>query len=456
MNVANRFSFKSLAELLGAMARRGCDMPCAEDMSVLGEPVGFGRLVVPNRLVCQPMEGCDGEPDGSPGELTLRKYLRFAAGGAGMIWFEACAVAEEGRANPRQLWLHEGNLASFADMVRQTKQAAVEAGGPVPICVLQMTHSGRYCRPAGTPSPIIAHHSGALDRFHNLPADYPLIADERLDALQDAYVASARLAVRAGFDAVDVKACHCYLLSELLAAHTRGGSRYGGSYENRTRMLRETAGKVVAGLAGEAEVTCRLNAYDALAYPYGWGVDREDVDRPDLAEPIRLIGELRQAGLAGVNITMGNPRVYPHVVRPHDRMVTGQPTPPEDPMTGQIRIIEVVRNIQRAVEDFPVVGSGYSWLRQYGANIVAGLVRDGWTTLAGFGRGALACPDFAREILTAGRLDARKVCVTCSACSQIMRDGGRSGCVVRDANVYLPIYRAGRQRAAEKMSSKEK
>ncbi|HOF17866.1 MAG TPA: NADH:flavin oxidoreductase, partial [Phycisphaerae bacterium] len=303
----HRFAYRSLHELKDEISRRDLDLPTSDDLSILATPVSFGRLTVPNRFAAQPMEGCDGGADGAPGELTVRKYRRLAAGGVGMIWFEACAVVPEGRANPRQLWLHEGTAGAFAAMVRATRQAAADAGGPQPVLVLQLTHSGRYSRPVDKPAPIIAHHSAVLDPRHNLPADYPLISDERLDALQDDFVRAALLAAEAGFDAVDLKSCHRYLLSELLASFTRADSRYGGSYENRTRMLRETSAKVRRAVGTRVEVTSRLNAFDAIAHPYGWGVSRNDALRPDLSEPVRLIGELREAGCGGINITIGNP-----------------------------------------------------------------------------------------------------------------------------------------------------
>ena len=451
MDPTRRFSYKSLADMQKALADRGCDLPASQDVSILGRSVGYGRLTAPNRLVCQPMEGCDGEPDGSPTELTVRKYRRLGAGGAGMIWWEACAIAPEAKANPRQLSLHKGNVESFAAMVRATKDAARQAVGYAPVCVLQMTHSGRYSKPGARPAPIIAHHSAVLDGAGGLGADYPLITDEQLDELQNAYVAQAILAAKAGFDAVDIKCCHRYLLSELLASFTRENSRYGGSYANRTRMLRETAGRVRKALGKAIEVTCRLNVYDAIEYPYGWGVDKLDASKPDLSEPIRLIGELRDAGFGGVNLTVANPYWNPHVNRPADWMIADWPDPPEDPLTGLIRIIEVVRDVQRAHPDFTIIGSGYSWLRQYAAQFGAGLVRDGWTTMVGLGRGSLAYPDFARDIIQTGRMDPHKVCVACSSCTQIMRDGGRSGCVVRDAEIYAPIFKAGRMRDPAKL-----
>ena len=72
-------------------------------------------------------------------------------------------------------------------------------------------------------------------------------------------------------------------------------------------------------------------------------------------------------------------------------------------------------------------------------------MKDGWFDLAGFGRQALAYPDFAADLLEQGGMKREKCCIACSKCTEIMRDGGTSGCVIRDKEVYLPIYRAGRE-----------
>ena len=446
MDPSQRFTYRSLGELVEAVLRRGLDLPVSEDLAILGRPINFGRLTAPNRLVVQPMEGCDATEQGAPTDLTLRRYRRFGAGGAGMIWWEASAVVAEGKANPRQLHLHEGTVGAFAEMVAATRAAAAESVGYEPVCVLQMTHSGRYSRPGKAPAPILAHHSAVLDAPGHIGPDHPLISDSQLDALQEAYVEAARLAAQAGFDAVDVKSCHRYLVNELLASFTRENSRYGGDYANRTRFLRETVGRIRQALGDRIQVTCRLNVYDAIDYPYGWGVDRQDAGQCDLTEPIRLIGELRAAGLGGINVTIGNPYWNPHVNRPADWMIADWPDPPEDPLTGVARILHVVRDIQRAYPDLPVVGSGYTWLRQYVPQFAAGAIRAGHASLVGLGRGALAYPDFAKDILQTGAMDPHKVCVACSSCTQIMRDGGRSGCVVRDHEVYEPIFREGRRR----------
>lgn len=436
-----RFHLDTLADLRREVDRLGIELPIAEDLGVLSETVRIGSLLAWNRFAVHPMEGFDSTGDGAPGCLTRRRYRRFAAGGAALIWFEATAVLPDARSNPRQLWLHEGNVSAFRDTVRETKRAGVAATGHEPIAVLQLTHSGRYSRPYGFPQPIIANHSPVLDPLQNLPPEYPLVTDDYLDRLQDTYVHAASLAREAGFDGVDIKACHGYLVAELLAAYGRDG-RYGGSFENRTRLLQEIMGRVMAEVDG-VFVTTRLGVYDGYGDRCGWGVSADGSAEPDPEEPLRLLRILSELGMPVVSITMGNPYFNPHLGRPYDRPVAGVPLPGEHPLKGVHRLLQVTRRLQRALPHLPCVGTGYTWLRHLLPHVAAGTVQRGWVSLVGQGRGALAYPDSVMDILRRGSMDPQKCCITCSACSQIMREGTRVGCVVHDAEVYRPDCRRG-------------
>ncbi|MGQ9698965.1 MAG: oxidoreductase, partial [Armatimonadota bacterium] len=255
-----RFRCRSLDDLRARVAELGLDIHFEEQIEALRQPVRIGHISSPNALAVHPMEGCDGKPDGSPSELTYRRYDRFARGGAGLIWFEATAVLREARANPRQLWIHPGNVDEFARLVSHMRKAACEEFGPRfrQVIICQLTHSGRYSRPEGSPSPVIAHHCPYLDPSTHVLPDLPVVSDDRLEQIQDAFAAAARLAHQAGFDGVDIKSCHRYLISELLASHTRQG-RYGGPFETRTRFLRSVAARLHAELGASFIVACRLN-----------------------------------------------------------------------------------------------------------------------------------------------------------------------------------------------------
>ena len=430
-----------------------------EDVSILARPVHLSPpcgITIPNSLAVHPMEGCDGDSQGRPGKLTFRRYERFAAGGAGLIWAEAIAVVPEGRANPRQLWLNEDSKESFAALIRQARQKAAEANGPDhrPIIVAQLTHSGRYSKPGPLAHPIVPQRDPYRDPLapqqmpdqnakSKIPADWPIVTDDYLDSLLDVYVKAARLAFEVGFDAVDIKSCHGYLINELLACRKRAG-KYGGPFENRTRFLLEVIDKIRKDLGEDKPIFTRMGIYDAIPYPYGWGVDKNDYTKPDLAEPKKLIALLQHRGVKLINITAANPYYNPHIGRPFNEPIVGGYEEPEHPLTGAVRLISLAGEIQKQFPDIAIVGTGYSWLRTLFANVAAATKANGLVTLAGAGRMAFAYPDFAKDIITKGRLDPQKVCVACSACTQIMRDGGMTGCVVRDNKVYGPIFKRGR------------
>jgi len=440
-----RFGFKNLAELEAKITSLGLDILLDTDLEPLGRRVKIGALETPNSLAIHPLEGRDSTPDGGPGELTFRRYQRFAEGGAGLIWFEATAVVPEGKASPRQLLLNEENLSAFKELLHRVEQVAAAAYGLAhrPVTVLQLTHSGRSSKPI----PVIAVHNETLDAKLGLPSDYPLISDGELEALEDHFVEAARFAHQAGFQAVDIKACHGYLASELLAARTRLG-KYGGSFENRTRFLINMVEKIRRQVGNDLALAVRLNAYDGIPYPLGWGVSREDAAQEDLAEPIQLVRLLYDKGVRVVGISAGNPYYNSYVSRPFDTPVQGGAIPNEHPLEGVARLFRITRQIQQAVPEMVIVGTGYSWLRQFLGYAAAANIRNGWVTIVGVGREALAYPDFARDLLTQGELGPKKTCITCSRCSQLMRDVGTVGCVTFDPEVYRPIYkslRAGKE-----------
>lgn len=450
------FDLETIEDLRKLSASLSLDMPMQEDVSILGQAIKIGPLTAPNRLAVNPMEGADGDSTGNPCELTLRRCKRFAAGGCGVLWVEAIAVVPEGRANPRQLWLHDQSKDAFANMVAEAQKDARESidSQHRPIIVAQLTHSGRYSRPEGKANPIIPQRDPYRDAMiqqqspikntkQAIPDNWPIVTDDYLDGLVEAYVKAAKLAFEVGFDAVDIKACHGYLISELLACYNRQG-RYGGSFENRTRLLLTIIDAIKQTLGKDRIITTRLGIYDAIPYPYGWAVDKNDYTKPDLTEPKKLFALLSQRNVPMVNVTIANPYYNPHYSRPYDKPIIGGYESPEHPLRGVERMIRLTGEIQKAFGQMILVGSGYSWLQHLMPYVGAAVLENGMAGIIGAGRLALAYPDFAKDILIKGKLDPSKVCIACSACTQIMRDGFTTGCVVRDNKVYGPIYKQGR------------
>lgn len=395
---------------------------------MMREPLTIRGKTAPNRVVLQPMEGCDCLPDGSPGELTLSKYATAAESGAGVLWLEACAVCPEGRTNPRQMMLTEATLPAYRDLVSGLRARAMATTGTTPLILLQLTHSGRQ-----SITPMIAYRH-PLYEARKPVTDGMVVTDEYLDTLPALYAAAARLAVEAGFDGVDVKSCHGYLFQELLSAFTREG-RYGGSFENRSRLFLACMRAVKAAVPADFLLTARLSVSDMIPHPYGFGTTPEG--ELDLAEPDRLIGELMEAGMCMLNVTLGNPYYNPHVNRPYRR---GGYTPPETPEVGLARFTAVEKHIKETFPDLVVVGSGLSYHRETPVETGEALLRGGVCDLVGYGRAWLAYPTFWRDY-NDGRYDPRRACLTCSKCTELMRAGQVSGCAVFN-ETYRRLYRA--------------
>lgn len=413
------------------------NLPYIEDTTVLAKEYDIGSKKAPNRLVCQAMEGCDGTVDGCPDVLTKRRYERFAKGGAGVIWFEATAVMKEGRANPRQLYITENNLDVFKKQVEDIKETSLKENGYEPLVIMQATHSGRYSKPNGTPAPRIAYNNPIFEKDNPISKDR-IVTDEYLDRVGEALVVGSKLAEKAGFDGVDIKCCHRYLNSELLSAYNREG-RYGGSLENRTRLLRESVKGAIENTSADFIVSSRLNVYDGFPYPYGFGVSKDGGTELDITEPDWLIKQLYSYGVRLLNITMGNPYFNPHVNRPYAQ---GAYEPPEHPLKGVARVLHGTAKLKSLNPEMAIICSAVSYLGVVAPNVVAAFIEDNKFDFAGFGRTIFAYPDFAKEIIRTGHMDKSKICLCCSKCTEIMRKpGGTPGCVIRDKEVYLPIYK---------------
>ncbi len=435
------FDFENLEDLCAEISRSSLNIPVSRNLAVLSRKLKIGSRIAPNRLAVQPMEGADAESDGSPGSLTFRRYTRFAGGGSGLIWMEATAVRPDARSNPRQLYINRQNAEKFAELVKAMRRTARKECGHEPVIILQLTHPGRYCRPDGILKPFIAVHSPALDRATGITGKYPVVTDEHLDSLQFSFAEAAILAAKSGFDGVDVKCCHRNLAAELLGSRTRKG-KYGGSFENRTRFLMETIAQIKENAPGML-IACRISAYNPLPHPYGFGVNANKPGKPDLAEPIELAGLLKKKGVSILNISMDNIIPLQRSKKPFDVMSDSMAAGNEYPLTVIDRMMNITRKIRGAVPSLPVVGRGFSWFRQFMPNVASGAINNGTVDMAGIGRSALAYPEIATDIFS-GKLEPVKCCITCSACMQIFRDGGKAGCAVRDSEIYGLEFRQRR------------
>jgi hypothetical protein len=140
--------------------------------------------------------------------------------------------------------------------------------------------------------------------------------------------------------------------------------------------------------------------------------------------------------------------MYPQISQPFDSSSRLKLPFGEYPLVSIARLFDQTRQIQNALCDVPVVGMGYSWLRQFIPYAGAANLARRNCAFVGLGRSSFAYPDAPRDIILNGVMDEKKCCVTCSMCSELLRDQGKAGCVVRDAKVYAPIYEETAKEAA--------
>lgn len=425
----------------------GSESPFAQVLKVDDFTVG-------NRFTVLPMEGWDGTTDGRPTELTYRRWQHFGLSGAKLIWGgEAVAVRHDGRANPNQLMISRANMKAIAAL-RQTLMAAHShsVGDTSDLMIgLQLTHSGRFARPNDKKKlePFIAYDHPILNpKFGLSIPSGRVVSDGWMDDLVGDFTRAAVMAQEIGFAFVDLKHCHGYLGHELLSAVLRPG-RYGGSFENRTRFLRELVKNIRRDAPG-LKMGVRLSAFDFVPfqmgedktgipaakfenrdYPFAFGGDGSGLGI-DLTEPAAFLRLMKELGLSLVCITGGSPYYTPHIQRPAYTPPSDGYYPPEDPLLGVARQMDVTRQLKALFPGMVVVGSGYSCLQDWLSNVAHAALRQGWADSVGLGRMVLSYPDMPRDILTGQALKRKLICRTFSDCTTAPRNGLVSGCYPLD------------------------
>ncbi|MAS34759.1 MAG: NADH:flavin oxidoreductase [Anaerolineaceae bacterium] len=456
--------YKKVAQLRTAQQFRdhlneiGADLPFDEDVltapeSPLAQPVQVGDATIGNRWCILPMEGWDGTADGKPTKNTVRRWQRFGLSGAKLIWGgEAVAVRHDGRANPNQLTMTPENVGPIAEL----RQALVDAheerfgsGSSDDLYIgLQLTHSGRFCRPNDKKrlEPRTAYRHPVLDGKFGITDDSTLLSDDDIDNLIEYYIQAAKLAQQAGFSWVDLKHCHGYLGHEFLSAIERPG-RYGGSFENRTRFLRNIVEGVRAEVPGLG-LGVRVSAWDWIAfrpgvdnigepepypngYPYAFGGDGTGTGI-DLAEPFKFLDLLAELNIPLVCITVGSPYYNPHIMRPAMFPPSDGYLPPEDPLVGVARQIKNAALLKQHRPELLYAGTGYSYLQEWLPNVAQHVVREGMIDFVGLGRMVLSYPDLPADVLEGNKMQRKQFCRTFSDCTTGPRNGLVSGCYPLD------------------------
>src|SRR2546425_3601262 len=482
-------TLKTVADFRNYVASLGINLPCENEIiagpaSRLAQPlttITINGKTIGNRIAIQPMEGWDGTTTGGVTDEVRRRWHRFGESGAKLIYGgEAMAVRPDGRANPNQLIIVEQNKKDLAELREILLRAHQERYGTADDLVIgfQLTHSGRFCKPNDKfrMEPRVAFRHPILDRKFNVTSDAQVWTDGEIEQLIACYIAAAKIAWDVGADFVDIKHCHGYLLHEFLGAHTRPG-KYGGSFENRTRILREVVDGIRAS-GNPIDIGVRLSAFDfvpfkpdpalsqpgklgpgvpedfshCLPYRFGFGVSQSNPVKYDLTETFQFVELCAQLGVKILNLSAGSPYYNPHIQRPAAYPPSDGYRPPEDPLVGVARQINVARQVSEFVQGMNrsiveagpalsastlqrfdaatpiVVGSAYSYLQEYLPHVAQWVVRQGWTDFIGLGRVTLAYPTVLADALEKGALNVRSLCRTFSDCTTAPRNGLISGC----------------------------
>jgi len=431
----------------------GITLPFDENVQVgddapLAQPLTYRQRTIGNRFSILPMEGWDGTADGLPTDKTQRRWENFGRSGAKLIWGgEAVAVRHDGRANANQLRLGDDTVDAIAGLHQTLVKAHADAFGQTNDLYvgLQLTHSGRFCRPnTHTLEPRIAYNHPLLDSKFGIDGQKAVFTDDEVDELIEDFIQAAILAEQAEFDFVDVKHCHGYLGHEFLSAKTRTG-KYGGSFENRTQFLKN----IVAGIRARTslDIGVRFSAYDWIPFQPGedgigtpmyspddylyafGGTNGTDID---LTEPKQFLDLLAELDIQLVCITAGSPYYVPHIQRPALFPPSDGYLPPEDPLVGVARMIKIAGELKAYRPDLTFVGSGYSYLQDWLPNIAQRVVADGLIDSIGLGRMVLSYPDLPADVLAGNSLQRKRICRTFSDCTTAPRNGIISGCYPLD------------------------
>ncbi|MDD4860229.1 MAG: hypothetical protein PHR56_08550 [Dehalococcoidales bacterium] len=421
----------------------GKDSPLAKTHTLHGRTIG-------NSFAILPMEGFDGTTDGHPTDLTRRRWQRFGTSGAKLIWLEATAVCPDGRGNPNQLMLLDSTVDDIARMREGLVKAHQERFGRSDDLMvgLQLTHSGRLAKPHDHKrrEPKIVYHHPGIDGMFKVNPDDPVMTDGEISRLEEDFVKAGARAKKAGFDFVDIKHCHGYFGHELLSAFDRPG-RYGGSFENRTRFLRN----VVSGMRTEVpemELAVRLSAFDFVpfqrgadgrgepvpfagaSYRYAFGGDGTGLGI-DLTEPLAFLDLMNKLDIKLLSFSAGA-AYNGHILRPSIVSSADSYQPPEDPLVGVARLTSVAAELKQKRPDMLHVGTAYSYLQQWLPNVAQAIMSEGKIDFIGLGRMALCYPDIVADIIEGNPLKSQFICRSCNDCVTSLRFGLVSGCYSRD------------------------
>ncbi len=373
------------------------------DAMMVFSPYRIGGKAAPNRFVAQAMEANDGEENGKVSARGIERYRRLAHGKWGIVIVEALSISETSLARKNGMILNETNLDSFKRLVEEFKKI-----NPDTLLFFQITHAGQKSGP----------FSRKVSACPEPPEGFEYLSDAEIESIRTRFADGALLAERAGADGVDFKMCHGYLGAELLRPANTRNDRWGGSFENRTRFLREGIEDIKSRLKGGLILGSRISLYEAVRGGCGTAAPEELVENLD--EMRQVVRVMKDLGMQYVNVSAGIPGVTSEVTRPT--------RPSKFLFLQQFRYAKTVKDLETGLA---VIGSAYTILGPEAHLVAEENIRKGNVDFVGFGRQIFADPDYPRKVQE-GRIDGVDWCVACSGCSRLMIAQENDGCIMYD------------------------
>jgi dimethylglycine catabolism A len=362
---------------------------------LLLRPGQIGGVEIANRIVMPAMTTRLADREGFVTDATIAWYEARARGGAGLVIVEMASPEKVGRHRFRELGIHDDRfLPGLGRLAARLHAAAARAA-------IQLGHGGGHTRidicgetpiaPSAIPHQVFEVTDGTI-----VPR---AMTAGHIEATIAAHVAAARRAAEAGFDMVELHAAHGYLISQFLnSVENRREDAYGGSLENRTRLLLDILRRIRRELPGLA-VIVRLNGEDF--FPGGLVPN----------EGVRVARWVAEAGAAAVHVSAGHYRSLPSA----ERMIPPMAYPEGCFLPYSARI--------RSEIAVPVIAVG-----RLGDPVLAeAALADGKADFIALGRPLIADPDWGGKV--ASGVPTRR-CIACNTCIDGMRGGASIHCLV--------------------------
>ena len=394
---------------------------------------------MPNRFFSQAMEGNDGENGGRPSERTINRYIELAKGGWGAVQIEAVSVTETSMARINGMILNRKNLDGMKKLAENFRKYNDKG-----LLLLQLTHSGerslaltsaRACESEGNSPParrgfssekvtLTPPYSGRWTGVSQNSGSRYISGDE-IERIKDLFIEGGLLAEEAGMDGIDLKMCHGYFCGEMLRPSNTRDDKWGGSFENRTRFLREVIGGIKSGLHSNGFLLgSRVSVYEGIRG--GCGTAGPDEITEDISEMLNVVRVMDEEGMDFVNVSAGIPAQTGTITRPVDAS--------KYLVLNHLRYAKAVKDlVERENLGLKVIGSAYSTFKDEAPVIMEEMLLKNNVDACGFGRQSFADPLTPKKLFCGEKVSW---CILCSGCAKLMTAQKNDGCII-----YNDYYR---------------